>query len=134
MTDTEVDQLAHESRSVQNKVGEQKLWKAVLTLPGWYFIAQGQGEDAEPLVARVGGRPTLLAFTSEDRAEAFSRHLEARQGGGRREVLNMDVADAVGYCQQLFEMGVETVHFNSGDYEFSSGMVTLKDMMGRYAS
>jgi len=134
MTDSEMDALAHASRNVQNKTGEQNLWKAVLTLPGWYFIGQGKGEDVEPLVARVGGRPTLMAFTSEDRAEAFSRHLAAKQSGAKPEVLNMDVADAVEYCQQLFELGVETVQFNSGDYGFTSGMVRLKDMLGRYAS
>ncbi len=134
MTDSEMDALAHASRNIQNKTGEQNLWKAVMALPSWYFLAQGQGEDIEPLIARVGGRPTLLAFTSEDRAQAFSRHLAAKQGGTERETLNMDVADAVGYCQQVFDMGVETIHFNSGDYEFSSGMVTLKSMHGRYAS
>lgn len=134
MTDSEVDALAHASRNVQNKTGEQNLWKAVLTLPGWYFLAEGQGDDVEPMVARIGGRPALLAFTSEDRAEAFTNHLASKPSGVKRDVLNMDIADAVEYCQQLFDMGVETIHFNSGDYGFSSGMVKLKDMMGRYAS
>lgn len=134
MTDTEIDALAHASRNIQNKTGEQHLWKAVLNLPSWYFLAQGQGDDIEPLVARVGGRPTLLAFTSEDRAQAFARHLAGKQGGPERDVLNMDVPDAVGYCTQVFDMGVETIHFNTGDYEFSAGMITLKDMHGRYAS
>ena len=134
MNDTEIDALAHASRNVQNKTGEQNLWKAVLKLPAWYFVAQGSGEDVEPLVARVGSRPTLLAFTSEGRAEAFTRHLEGKQGGPRRGVLDMEIADAVEYCQQLLEAGVETIHFNSGDYEFSSGMIKLKDMAGRYGS
>jgi len=134
MTDTEVDALSQDSRNIQNKVGEQKLWKAVLALPAWYFIAEGSGQDAEPLVARVGGRPRLLAFTSEQRAEAFTRHLEAKQGGPQRGVLEMDIPGAVEYCQQLFEAGVDTIHFNNGDYEFSSGMIKIKDMAGRYGS
>ncbi|HYE62030.1 MAG TPA: hypothetical protein VD997_08525 [Phycisphaerales bacterium] len=134
MNDTEIDVLANESRNLTNKTGEHNLWKAVLKLPAWYFVAQGSGEDVEPLVAKVGGRPTLLAFTSEERATAFTRHLESRQGGARRGVLDMEVADAVAYCQRLFEAGVETIHFNSGDYEFSSGMIKLKDMAGRYGS
>jgi hypothetical protein len=132
MTDSEIDALAQESRNAHNKTGHQNLWKAVLNLPAWYFLAQGEGEDVEPMVVRAGGRPTLLAFTSEERAQAFARHLAGRRGGPERDILNMDVADAVEYCAQIFDMGVETIHFNTGDYEFSSGMVALKDMHGRY--
>src|SRR3954463_15970883 len=110
--DTQFDALADASRSVQNKVGEQNLWKAVMALPSWWFVAKGTGEDAEPMVAAVDGRPHLLAFTSEDRAEAFTRHLESKKGGPRAGVLEMDTPDAVGYGQQLAEMGVETVLFN----------------------
>ncbi len=132
MNDAEMDALSHAARSIQNKTGEQSLWKAVLALPAWYFIAQGEGENAEPLVAKVGGRARLLAFTSEDRAAAFGRHLETHHGGGPRSVLSMDVVDAVEYAQQLFEAGVETIHFNTGDYEFTSGMIALKDRLSRY--
>src|SRR5882724_9450506 len=64
---TDVDVLAEAARSVQNKVGEQSLWKAVMALRTWYFVAQGQGADAEPMVASVEGRPQLLAFTEEER-------------------------------------------------------------------
>lgn len=136
MTDTEIDALSMAARNVQNKVGEQALWRAAVTLPEWYFVSQGSAEDAEPMVARMGGKPKLLAFTSEERAEAFVRHLQARPGGGGNingGVLNMGVPDAVEYCQQLFDSGVDTIHFNPGDYEFSSGMIALKDRLSRYS-
>ena len=131
--DTPVDALAEAARSVQNKVGEQNLWKAVLGLPAWYFIAKGIGADAEPMVAAVEGRPMLLAFTEEERAEAFTRHLESKKGPPRPGVLEMDVPDAVDYARQLEDLGVDTILFNNGEYSFSCTMTRLKDMHGRYA-
>src|SRR5690349_19746333 len=77
----DMDALALASRSAQNKVDGQNLWRAVMTLPVWYFIAQGQADQAEPMVASVDGRAQLLAFTDEDRAEAFARHIAGKRGG-----------------------------------------------------
>ena len=130
---SQFDALAEAARSVQNKVGEQALWKAVMALPVWYFIAQGTGDDAEPMVAKGDRRSHLLAFTSEDQAEAFTRHLEAKRGGPRPGLLEMDVVDAVGYAQELMDLGVDSILFNTGEHSFSSGMIGLKDMYGRYA-
>jgi len=129
---TEVDALALAARSVQNKVGEQNLWKAVMALRVWYFIAQGEGDEAEPMVASVEGRPQLLAFTDEDRAEAFTRHLEAKKGGPRAGLLEMDVPDAVEYAKELEGLNVETILFNTGEHAFSCSMTRLKDMYSRY--
>jgi hypothetical protein len=130
---TEVDALAEAARSVQNKVGEQNLWRAVMKLRVWYFIAQGEGDQAEPMVASVEGRPQLLAFTDEDRAEAFTRHLESKKGGPRAGLLEMDVPDAVEYAKELESLDVETILFNNGEYGFSCSMTKLKDMHSRYA-
>ena len=127
----ELDALAEAARSVQNKVGEQQLWKAVMGLRVWYFIAQGKGDDAEPMVAAVEGRPQLLAFTDEDRAEAFARHIEGKRGA-RPGLLEMDVADAVEYAQELESLDVETILFNSGAHGFSCSMTRLREMLGRY--
>ena len=132
-TDSQFDALADAARSVQNKVGEQNLWKAVMALPSWYFVAKGTGEEAEPMVAAVEGRPNLLAFTSEERAEAFTRHLEAKKGGPRAGVLEMNTPDAVAYAQQLGEANVDSVLFNNGQYSFTTSMLKLRDMYGRYA-
>src|SRR3954471_7352632 len=129
---SEVDALAQAARSAHNRMGEQNLWRAVLTLPVWYFIAQGEGENAEPMVASVEGKPRLLAFTDEDRAEAFTRHLEAKKGGPRPGLLEMDVADAVDYGQELERAGVESILFNTGEYGFSCSMTQLRDMHSRY--
>jgi hypothetical protein len=127
----ELDALAEAARSVQNKVGEQNLWKAVMALKVWYFIARGEGDDAEPMVASVEGRPQLLAFTDEDRAEAFARHIEGKRGA-RPGLLEMDVPDAVEYARELEGLKVETILFNSGEYAFSCSMTRLGDMWGRY--
>jgi hypothetical protein len=129
----EVDALAEAARSVQNKVGEQNLWKAVLALRVWYFIARGEGDDAEPMVASVDGRPQLLAFTDEDRAEAFARHIQSKRGGEAPGLLEMDVPDAVEYAKELEALDVATILFNSGEHAFSCSMTRLKDMWGRYA-
>jgi hypothetical protein len=127
----ELDALAEAARSVQNKVGEQQLWKTVMGLRVWYFIAQGEGDDAEPMVASVEGRPRLLAFTDEDRAEAFARHIEGKRGT-RPGLLEMDVPDAVEYAQELESLDVESVLFNSGEHGFSCSMTRLREVWDRY--
>jgi hypothetical protein len=129
--DTEIDALAEASRNIQNKTGEQSLWKAVLNLPTWFFLAQGEGDDVEPMVGAFGPQKKLLAFTSEERAEAFAKHL-AKKGGHQPGILEMDVPSAVEYCQQLFDAKVPYVLFNNGDYGFESGMIKIRDMAGRY--
>src|SRR5881394_693602 len=96
----DVDALALESRNAHNKVGEQILWRVVLALPAWYFIAQGEGDQAEPMVASVDTKAQLLAFTDEDRAEAFARHIAGKRGGKQPGVLEMAVPDAVRYARE----------------------------------
>jgi hypothetical protein len=130
--DVPFDALAVSSRSVQNQSGAQQLWKAVMSLRVWYFIAQGDGDDAEPMVASVEGKPHLLAFTDEDRAEAFARHLESKKGGPRPGLLEMDVPDAVEYGQELEQLGVERVMFNSGEHCFGCSMTELRERFSKY--
>lgn len=131
---TDIDALAQSSRSVQNKSGEQSLWKAVMGLRVWYFVAQGQGDEAEPMVAQVDGRPQLLAFTEEERAEAFARHLQSRRGGAMPGVLEMDVPDAVEYAKELESLDVESVLFNTGEYAFAGSPTRLRDLYSRYGA
>src|SRR3954470_8495090 len=107
-----MDALALASRSAQNKVGEQNLWRAVMTLPVWYFIAQGEADQTEPMVASVDGKAQLLVFTDGDRAEAFARHVAGKRGGEAPGLLEMDVADAVQYARELESLDVELILFN----------------------
>jgi hypothetical protein len=131
--EADLDALAEAARSVQNKVGERELWKAVMALRVWYFVAQGEGGDEEPMVASAHGQPELLAFTDEDRAAAFACAVEARRGGPRPGLLEMDVPDAVEYARELESLDVETILFNTGSHAFSCSMTRLRDMYSRYA-
>jgi hypothetical protein len=129
----DMDALALASRSAHNKVGEQNLWRAVLALPAWYFIAQGEGDAAEPMVASVDGKAQLLAFTDEDRAEAFARHIANKRGGEQAGLLEMDVRDAVAYARELESLDVEAILFNSGEHAFACSMTRLGEMYVRSA-
>jgi hypothetical protein len=129
----DVDALALASRNAHNKVGEQNLWRTVLALRVWYFVAQGEGDAAEPMVASVDGRPQLLAFTDEDRAEAFARHIAGKRGGEPPGLLEMDVPDAVQYARELESLDVEAILFNSGEHAFACPMTRLWDMYKRSA-
>jgi len=130
----EFDALSEAARSIQNKVGEQNLWKAVMALHAWCFVAQGEGDEAEPMIVSIKGTPMLLAFTDQDRAEAFTGHLQEKNPGPRAGLLEMDAADAVSYVLELEVVGVGNILFNYGDHSFSCTMTSLADMHGRYAA
>lgn len=130
--DLDFDALVDESRSAVNKTGHQTLWKATVGLESWFFVGQGHGDDAEPMVASLEGRPTLLAFTDEDRAMEFAKKRAQAKGGSIGPILNMDVPDAVEYFAQLRDLGVEYVLFNNGAYSFESGLTGVLDMFQRY--
>jgi hypothetical protein len=136
------DTLVEASRDATNKVGEQTLWRAVFSLDVWYFVARGEGEDAEPLIGVIQGKPALLIFTEEERAAGFARARNMRRsdvrGSARDEasmagtVLHMDREDAVEYCEQLAGHGVEWALFNSGPYAFQCPMIEMRDRARRY--
>ena len=130
--DQDFDALAEAARSAVNKTGEHSLWKAAVALPEWYFVADRAGEDAEPLVAAVEGVPHLLAFTDEERAEAFSKSRAVKKGGGATPVLSMPPADAAAYCKDLMQTKVDGVLFNSGKYSFQASLSQVVDMHSRY--
>lgn len=131
--DADFDALADAARSAVNKTGEHALWKAALSLPDWYFVADQPGDDAEPLVAAVDGVPHLLAFTDAGRAEAFSDSRAQKRGGAPTPVLNMGVADAAAYCKDLMRTKVDGVLFNSGKYSFQATLSQIVDMHSRYS-
>ncbi len=128
----DVDALVEESRTAVNKMGEQRLWKAVLALPEWYFVADQPGDEGEPLIATIEGHPYVLAFTDEERASAFAASRAARKGEPAAPVLSMEVADAVGYLRSLIDHNVIGAHFNNGKYSFGASTEKLIDMHGRY--
>ena len=125
--DVDFDALVEQSRSAVNKLGEQALWRAAAGLEAWFFIGQGHGDDAEPMVASLNGRPTLLAFTDEDRALEFAKRRAQAKGGSIAPILAMDVPDAAAYAATLREAGVEGVLFNSGAYSFECTLTALAE-------
>lgn len=117
----------------QNRVAEQDLWKAVLRLPAWYFVADSAGDDAQPVIGALEGRPYLIAFTDEDRAERFAADRGRKRASDPTPVLHMDVSDAVAYCQDLSQENVEGILFNNGGYSFHARMSQVIDMHSRYS-
>lgn len=113
------DALVETARMGMNKSGEFELHKAVLSVPTWYFIAQGEGDDVEPLVGVVEKVPHVLAFTEEFRAAGYADILGRQRGTPAPAVLSMDVPDALEYFKVLAQHKVEGVAFNSGDYAFA---------------
>ncbi len=141
--DQDFDLLVEASRQAANKTAEIALWKAAMTLPEWYFVARGEGDDAEPLLGALGGKGALLIFTEEDRAADFAKRRQMRASdlrGAPRDpasmagmVLSMEPADAVAYAQDLAKAGVEWALFNSGGFAFQTSLIELGDKFRRYA-
>lgn len=119
------DALVETARMGMNKTGEFDLHKAVLSIPAWYFIAHGEGDDAEPMVGVVEGVPHVLAFTEEFRAAGYADILGRQRGSSAPAILSMDVPDALEYFAVLAQHRVEGVAFNSGDYAFAVSFTQL---------
>ncbi len=120
------DALVETARMGMNKTGETALYKAALSLPSWYFVAHGEGDEAEPMVGVVEGVPHVLAFTEEFRAAGYADGLGRQRGSSAPAVLSMDVPDAMEYFDVLAQHKVEGVAFNSGDYAFAVTFTQLK--------
>lgn len=113
------DALVEAARMGMNKTGEFALYKAALALPTWYFIAHGEGDEAEPMVGVVEGVPHVLVFTEEFRAAGYADILGRQRGTSAPAVLSMDVPDAMEYFAVLAQHKVEGAAFNSGNYAFA---------------
>ncbi|MCC6426919.1 MAG: hypothetical protein IT435_08860 [Phycisphaerales bacterium] len=127
------DALVAGSRSGVNKAGEHDLWKAAIALPEWCFISSAAGDDAEPVIGAVGGRPYVLVFTEESRAIEFSKRRATQRGVEDVPVLTMAVAEAIEYFRALRDAGVEGALFNSGEYAFQAPLTNIWDMHSRYS-
>ena len=122
--DADVDALARAARNARG--GEEELWRAVVGLSAWYFIAQG--ESREPMVISVEGWPRLLAFTRRDRAEAFAKGIEECQGLARPDVLEMSASEALDHAGELESYDVESILFNPGINGFSCDIASLRSV------
>lgn len=131
----QIDDLAHASRSVVNKMGVHALWKAVLALPEWYFVGSqadpNDPDSLEPIIAAVEGTPRLIAFTDENRAEAFGK-ARARAKGSDGAVLSMDVPSAIEYGMSIVKSGpagskVAGFLFNTGEYAFQASFEDVRN-------
>lgn len=69
---SDIDRLAQYVSGPEDQIGMAALWRAVMTLPQWWFIAVGPAGEESPAAAQVGDDVLLLAFTSGDRAREFA--------------------------------------------------------------
>jgi len=129
---TDFNELVEASRMAHNRNGVHNLWKAAISLPEWFFVADGHDEDAEPIIGAVDRQPHVIVFTDQAGAEHFSTQRAAQKGGEPTAVLTMPVADAVAYFEDLSSGGVEGALFNSGEYGFRAGLMEIRDMYARY--
>lgn len=126
------DGLVMAAQFGQNKMAEHDLWKAAFALPAWYFVADSDGDDAQPVVGALDKKPYLIAFTDEERAQHFSADRAKKRNSQPTAVLHMEVADAIDYALTLRDHGVEGLLFNNGGYSFHGLSGQIEDMHKRY--
>jgi len=144
---TDFDALCTAAQNIQNKLGEQELWKTAVALPTWYFVARETGDEAEPVIGTLDRASHLLIFTDEERAANFARMRAMRASDARGSdrstdairdgtagTLEMDVPDAIEYCRDLAKAGVESALFNSGEFQFHCSLIQLVDRYKRYGN
>ncbi len=127
------DQLVEDSRDARNRLGQQALWKAVMSLDQWFFVADQSGDDGEPIVAAFEDKPHLLAFTDEARATAFAEARAAKRGDEPTPLLTMEVPDAAEYVRSIAKH-VAGVLFNTGENGFAATPTAVYDAYNRNKS
>lgn len=102
----QIDRLAAASRAdPSDQWVMTDLWRAVLGLERWIFIARGTPEQATPYVAMMADVPMLLAFTTAERAKAGGLAVGLPDDEARRLIAS-PLPGAVTMASSLLPLGV----------------------------
>ena len=109
-------QLAETAESTQTQEAMDALWRAVLSLEKWHFVARGPQEQPVPFSAIVNGKPFLMAFTSPDGARAFALRNKLDQEG-QVSLLSIP-SKSISYFTAFASQGVFGILFNDHEKGF----------------
>lgn len=97
-----------------DEAGKRALFKAALTLPRWFFIADTENGNSPRLIKMENDQVGLLAFSDEDQALRGAEKMKIADKDGKVNVIALENSRLQGMVQHLNEAGVESVVFNGG--------------------
>lgn len=131
MSDTaEIDRLAETARAAAegDTQPQADLWSAMFSLEQWWFPTT-EGEDPRPFLGVLPEGPSLIAFTSGERARAWAlgNGFPSEQAS---RVLSMSPESTVKFVETLVPQGVRLLVVDPGVTGFFTPLETLGAMKG----
>jgi hypothetical protein len=124
----EIDRLAQAAQAAppSDLVTPSALWEAVFGLERWWFPTTSAVEP-RPFLGRLPEGPALLAFTSGERARAWSLGNGAPEEQASR-VLSMSPDLTVTFLEQNAGIGIEVLAVDVGITGFFAPVANLRPM------
>lgn len=126
----EFDRLAAVSRAAPEDLeANVALWRQVLRLERWIFIARGSDESPMPYAITLPQGPMVLAFTTAERARAagMANGLSEAEAG---RLLATPLPGAIEWAAALQGVGIAALaldHGFSGPFAPLSNLVPMRD-------
>lgn len=121
---TDIDRLAEAIDSPEDMMGMATLWRAVMTLPHWWFVAVGEEGEQAPAMAVDGDEMLMLAFTSGDRAHDFAVQAGMVGEDENMAAIAMKPHEVVESAQVYADAGIDALVFDNHITSF--GIPTLQ--------
>lgn len=113
----DIDAMAARAQEVQPGMEAGSLWRAVRSLPCWYFVAD-PAIRTDPMVGICRDQPCVLTFTDPVRARRHAELIDpsVRQEGNR--LMALPPRQALWWFRSLATRGIAGAIFNDGPFAF----------------
>lgn len=112
-----IDLLSEKAKNSRSMEDLLFLWKAMLELPEWIFIAEQteNPDDARPFLAEIGNKGWVLIFTDAQKAETYGKAAGERfiSKNGGVWIITMEPLKAVEYVMSLHAKGIYGMRINA---------------------
>lgn len=85
---------------------EIDLWRAVVRLPQWFFIARGEADNPRPYGVAFDAGPVICLYSSAERANEAAASLGLIEEGGSTALLAVPLPAALDWMQSFAAAGV----------------------------
>ena len=99
-------------RAPADRDAQEKLWRAVLGLDRWFFLARGSDDQPTPFATNTDDGAVLFAFSTEERAHAAGVEFGMTEEEARR-MLVVPLPGAAVWVAAFAESGVDALVFDA---------------------
>lgn len=113
----DIDSLAAQANTGSVEHQARKLWRAVTSLPCWYFIADPVTRT-DPMVGICRDQPCVLIFTDPVRARHHAQLMDPSAGREGDRLIALNPHQALCWFRSLATRGISGGIFNDGPFAF----------------